>query len=376
MRMMAAVLYEQGKPRPYAQSRPLVVEEVELEGPRAGEVLVEVKAAGLCHSDLSTIDNSRPRKLPTIPGHEGAGIVREVGAGVEGFAPGDHVVFVFAPSCGHCRQCRSGKTNVCSSFQASRAAGELYTGGSRLSVGGTTIGHYSGISCFAEYAVVVPNSIVKVDPEVALADAALFGCAVQTGVGAAVNTAGVRPGESVAVIGLGGVGLSCLLGCVVAGAGQIIAVDLSADKLGLARQLGATHTINASDASALEELRDLTHGGVDWAFEMAGAIPSLEFAVAAAARGGGIVTAGLPPVVRPLALNPYQFVQDEKRFLGSYMGSCHAAHDVPRFIELYRAGKLPVDRLRSADIALADINAGFDRLADAATVRQVITFGA
>ncbi len=374
MRMKAAVLYEQGKPRPYARSQPLVIEDVDLEGPRASEVLVEVKGAGLCHSDLSTIDNSRPRALPAIPGHEGAGVVREVGSGVAGFVPGDHVVFVFAPSCGVCRQCRAGKPNVCSGFQASRAKGELYTGGTRLSVKGKPIGHYSGISCFAEYAVVVPQSIVKIDKAVSLADAALVGCAVQTGVGAVVNTAGVKPGESVAVIGLGGVGLSCLLGCTLAGAERIIAVDLSDEKLALARQLGATHTVSARDPDAVKQIADLTDGGVDWAFEMAGAIASLELASAVTARGGGTVTAGLPAADKALSLNAYNFVQNEKRLLASYMGSCHADRDIPRFVSLYRAGKLPIDRLLSARIPLDDINAGFDRLANVATVRQVVVF--
>lgn len=374
MRMQAAVLYEQGKPRPYAASRPLVVEEVELEGPRAGEILVQVKAAGLCHSDLSTIDNSRPRALPAIPGHEGAGIVREVGRGVSGFAPGDHVVFVFAPSCGVCRQCRGGKPNVCSAFQASRGKGELFTGGTRLSVRGRPIGHYSGVSCFAEYAVVVPQSIVIIGKETPLAEAALVGCAVQTGVGAVINTAGIKPGDTVAVVGLGGVGLSCLLGNVLAGAGRIIAVDLSDDKLALARQLGATDTVSAADPQARQIIVEMTDGGVDVAFEMAGAIPSLELAAAITVRGGTTVTAGLPGAGKTLALNAYDFVQNEKRLLASYMGGCHAHRDIPRFIDLHRRGKLPVDRLLSARIPLADINAGFDRLADVATVRQVVAF--
>ena len=181
MKMTAAVLYQQGLPRPYAESRPLRLETVDLDGPGEGEVLVQVKGAGLCHSDLSTIDNSRPRTLPTIPGHEGAGIVAEVGAGVRDLKAGDHVVFVFVPSCGECRNCRRGRPNVCTTWPQLRARGELMTGGRRLSRDGKFIAHYSGISCFAEYAVTARSSLVKIDPAVPLVDAAMFGCAVQTG---------------------------------------------------------------------------------------------------------------------------------------------------------------------------------------------------
>src|SRR5262249_23953826 len=208
MKTPAAMLYEQGLPRPYAESRPLRLETVDLDGPGEGEVLVKVAGAGLCHSDLSTIDNSRPRTLPTIPGHEGAGDVAEVGAGVRDLKAGDHVVFVFVPSYGACRNCRRGRPNVCTVWQQLRAGGGRMTGGRRLSRDGQFIAHYSGISCLAEYAVMARSSLVKIDPAVPLEDAAMFGCAVQTGVGAAVNTAAVRPGDVVAVVGLGGVGLS------------------------------------------------------------------------------------------------------------------------------------------------------------------------
>ena len=260
MKMRAAVLYEQGKPRPYADSKPLVIENVDLDGPKESEVLVQVKGAGLCHSDLSTIDASRPRKLPGILGHEGAGVIVEVGPGVRDFGVDDHVVFVFAPSCGKCRQCIHGRPNVCSGFQASRAAGGLYGGGSRLSIDGAEIGHFSGISCFAEYAVVDTRSIVRIDKDVPLVDAAMFGCAVQTGVGAAINTAGVRPGDIVAVVGLGGVGLSCMMGAIVAGAQRVIAIDLSDEKLALARQLGATDTYSAKDADCVDAVLAANRG--------------------------------------------------------------------------------------------------------------------
>jgi alcohol dehydrogenase len=374
MKMTAAVLYQQGLPRPYAESRPLRLETVDLDGPAEGEVLVQVKGAGLCHSDLSTIDNSRPRSLPTIPGHEGAGIVAEVGAGVRDLKAGDHVVFVFVPSCGECRNCRRGRPNVCTTWPQLRARGELMTGGRRLSRAGKFIAHYSGISCFAEYAVVARSSLVKIDPAVPLVDAAMFGCAVQTGVGAAVNTANVRPGDMVAVIGLGGVGLSCLLGARVAGAQRIVAVDLSDEKLGLARQLGATDTFNAGDPACANDIRAATGGGVDFAFEMAGSIKALGLSLEILDRGGSVVTAGLPPAAATYALNHSSLVGDEKAIRGSYMGSCVPERDVPVFIELYKQGRLPIDRLRSGTLPLAEINAGFDRLADVAAVRQIVAF--
>lgn len=374
MKIKGAVLYEQGLPRPYAKSRPLHIETLDLEGPRAGEVLVKVKAAGLCHSDLSTIEGARPRPLPTLIGHEGAGVIAEVGAGVTDVAPGDHVVFIFAPSCGHCRQCTSGRPNLCTTFNAAKQKGDLATGGRRLKLNGTEIAHYAGLSCFAEYATVPRNSVQKIPADVPMHDAALFGCAVVTGVGAAVNTANLRAGETVAVVGLGGVGLSCLLGAIVAGAGRIIAVDVSDDKLALARQLGATDTFNARDADCVERIKGATDGGVDTAFEMAGTIKAMDLAYAVTVRGGQTVSAGLSPASQQFSVQHYGMVQDGRTIKGSYMGGCVIARDVPRYISLYKDHKLPVDRLLSARIRLDEVNEGFDRLADAAVVRQVIMF--
>ena len=374
MKMQAAVLYEQGLPRPYADSQPLRVETVDLEGPGEGEVLVKVAGAGLCHSDLSTIDNSRPRTLPAVLGHEGAGIVAEVGRGTADLKSGDHVVFVFVASCGVCRNCARGRPNVCQRWPEMRNRGALLTGGRRLSRNGEFIAHYSGVSCFAEYAVVARSSLVKIDRSVPLVDAAMFGCAVQTGVGAAVNTAGVRPGDVVAVIGLGGVGLCCMLGARMAGALRVIAVDLSDEKLELARQLGATDTYNATDPGCAAAIRAATGGGVDYAFEMAGSIKALALGTEIIGRGGSVVTAGLSPATATFALNHTSLVGDEKSIRGCYMGSCVPERDVPIFIELYKQGRLPIDRLKSGTLPLEDINKGFDRLADVAAVRQIVTF--
>ena len=287
---------------------------------------------------------------------------------------GDHVVFIFVASCGACRNCVRGRPNVCQRWPEMRARGELLTGGRRLSRNNQFIAHYSGISCFAEYAVVARSSLVKIDSTVPLTDAAMFGCAVQTGVGAAVNTAGVRPGDVVAVIGLGGVGLSCMLGARMAGAQRIIAIDLSDEKLGLARQLGATDTYNAADPGCAADIRAATGGGVDYAFEMAGSIHALALGAEILGRGGSVVSAGLSPATATYAFNHSSLVGDEKSIRGSYMGSCVPERDVPIFIELYKQGRLPIDRLKSGTLQLEDINAGFDRLADVAAVRQIVTF--
>jgi alcohol dehydrogenase len=372
MQVKGAVLYEQGLPRPYAKSRPLRIETLELEGPRAGEVLVKVRAAGLCHSDLSTIEGARPRPLPTVIGHEGAGEIVGLGAGVTDLSIGDHVVFIFAPSCGSCRQCVGGRPNLCTTFNAAKQKGDLATGGRRLKLDGKDVAHYAGLSCFAEHAVVPRNSVQKIPKDVPFADAALFGCAVVTGVGAAVNTADTKAGDIVAVVGLGGVGLSCLLGAIVAGAGRIIAVDVHDDKLALARQLGATDTFNARDADCVERILKATDGGVDSAFEMAGTVKAMELAYKITVRGGKTVSAGLSPAAAQFTIPHYQMVQDGRQVLGSYMGGCVIARDVPRYIGLYKDRKLPVDRLLSARISLDDVNEGFDRLADAAVVRQVV----
>lgn len=374
MKMQGAVLIEQGKPRPWVDSQPMTIETLDLEGPGEGELLVEMAYAGLCRSDLSTIAGSRPRALPMVPGHEAAGIVREVGPGVTDIKVGDHVVMVFVMSCGGCPDCVGGKPNLCGSSGAAKAAGTLISGKRKLSLNGKPINHATGISCFAEYAIVSRNSVVAIDNDVPLADAALFGCAVITGVGAVVNTAKVYPGADIAVVGLGGVGLMALLGGVVAGANRIIAVDVNDAKLALAKELGATHTFNAKDPETVANVRDLTGGGLEFVFEVAGSIPAWETAYALTKRGGSVISAGLTAADAQFSFHPYQLVSDEKSIRGSYMGSAVPERDVPRFVALYKAGKLPIDKVRSASIPLDDINLGFDRLADGEEVRQVIDF--
>jgi alcohol dehydrogenase len=374
VQIRAAVMYEQGKPAPYAQSRPLVIENIELDQPGPGEVLVEIAAAGLCHSDLSAIAGLRPRAVPTVVGHEAAGIVREIGPGITDLRAGDHVVMVFVASCGHCSYCDSGRPNLCEASWGARAQGTLQSGARRLRLGKAYLNHYSGLSVFAEFAVVSRNSLVKIDEDIPLQDAAVFGCAVITGVGAVVNTAKVPVGSAVAVIGLGGVGLSAVLGAQVAGAARIVAVDLSDRKLALARELGATDVISAQDAKHVAAIRDLTSGGVHFAFEMAGVPAAMQSAYAMTRRGGRVVVAGLPDPQQTFAIPVAALVSDERAIMGSYMGSCVPQRDVPRFLELYRRGRLPVNRLRSGTVTLNTINEGFDRLARGETVRDLLTF--
>lgn len=372
MKMKAAVLYEQGLPRPYAKSQPLKIEEVELEAPGDQEVLVEFRGAGLCHSDISAIEGVRPRPLPFVPGHEAAGIVREVGRDVANVRPGDHVVMSFVASCGDCYQCNAGRPNLCDTSWAARTSGGLISGARRLKLNGEYINHQSGVSCFAEYGVVSRHAVVKIDDDIPLEDAALFGCAVVTGVGAVVNTAKVPPGATMAVVGLGGVGLNALLGGVVSGARRIIAIDLNDAKLGLARQLGATETFSAADPDCVAKVVEATQGGVEFAFEVAGSVEAMAVAYGVTRRGGTTVTCGITHPSKTFAFQHVGLVSDEKTIKGSFMGSCVPRRDVPRFLALYRQGKLPVDRLRSGNVKLEDLNVAFDRLADGEVVRQIL----
>ncbi|MFL5231860.1 MAG: zinc-dependent alcohol dehydrogenase family protein [Microvirga sp.] len=373
MKIRAAVLNEMGAPAPYAQSKPLKIETIELDPPGPGEILVKIAAAGLCHSDLSVIEGNRPRPMPMALGHEAAGVVEELGAGVDDLKKGDHVVMVFVPSCGHCLPCSEGRPALCEPGAAANGAGTLLSGGKRLHRNGQDINHHLGVSGFAEYATISRRSCVKVDRELPLDEAALFGCAVLTGVGAVINTAKVPAGTTVAVVGLGGVGLSSILGAVASGASRVVAVDLSDEKLGLARQLGATDTFNAGSPDAANEIREAVKGGVEYAFEMAGSVRALDLAYKITRRGGTTVTAGLPPPSHTLALSPVNLVAEERTLKGSYIGTCVPVRDLPRYVDLYRRGKLPVDRLMSKHLRLDEINEGFDLLAQGKVVRQVVT---
>ena len=374
MKIQGAVLDAMGAEPPYDRSRPLAVGEVELRPPGLGEVLVRIAAAGLCHSDLSVINGDRPRPTPMLLGHEAAGVVEALGEGVDDLAKGDHVVLVFVPSCGHCVPCAEGRPALCTAGAASNGAGTLLGGGRRIFRGEEPVYHHMGCSAFAERAVVSRRSLVKIDPELPLEEAALFGCAVLTGVGAVVNTAKVPMGATVAIVGLGGVGLAALLGAVACGASRVVAIDLAKDKRDFAMTLGATDAFDAALPDAVEAIREATAGGVDYALEFAGSAKALELAYRITRRGGTTVTAGLPHPTATLPLPITHLVAEERTVKGSYIGTCVPARDLPRYVALYRQGRLSVDKLLTHRLKLADINAGFERLREGKAVRQVVVF--
>jgi alcohol dehydrogenase len=305
-------------------------------------------------------------------GHEAAGVVEEVGPEVADLRPGDHVVMVFVPSCGRCQRCMEGRPALCEPGGAANAAGSLISGARRLRLRGRPVHHHLGVSAFADHAVVARNSLVRIERSLPFDEAALFGCAVLTGVGAVVNTARLPAGATVAVVGLGGVGLNALLACRLVGAAAIVAVDLQDDKLALARQLGATHTVSAGDAACVEQVRAATGGGVDFAFEMAGSVRAMDVAYRITRRGGTTVSAGLSHPSHDFALKHVSLVAEERTVQGSYIGSCVPVRDVPRFVALYQSGRLPVDRVLGEHIGLGGLNAAFDRLASGQTVRQIL----
>ncbi len=372
MKIRAAVLNASPVSAPYAQSRPLRIEELDLAPPGRDEVLVRVRAAGLCHSDLSVIDGNRPRPVPMVLGHEAAGEVVETGEGVDDLKPGDRVVMVFVPSCGHCAPCAEGRPALCEPGNAANGRGEMLGGGRRLSVEGQPVHHHIGVSAFAEHAVISRRSLVKIEADIPHEIAALFGCAVLTGVGAAVNTARIKAGETVAVVGLGGVGLSALLGAIACGASRVIAVDLAQDKLDLALALGATDAFKADTQDAVEAIRQATKGGVDHGLEMAGSVRALDLAYQITRRGGTTTTAGLANPAHTLSLSPVRLVAEERTLKGSYVGSCVPSRDIPRFIELYQRGRLAVDKLWTSSSSLDEINEGFDALHEGRTIRHIV----
>lgn len=374
MKIKAAVLEQMGLPAPYAQSRPLKVQEIDLEGPGPGEVLVRIAAAGLCHSDLSVINGDRPRPLPMALGHEASGVVEEVGPYVDDLRKGDRVVCVFVPSCGCCGPCSEGRPALCEPGAAHNGAGDLLSGARRLSRDGEAVNHHCGVSCFAEYATVSRRSLVKISGEIELHIAALMGCAVLTGAGAVFNGGDVKPGGTTAIIGLGGVGLAAVLGAVAAGAETIVAVDRLDSKLQAARDLGATHAFRADDADVVAKVREATKGGVETALEFAGVAKALELAYAITRRGGVTVTAGLPNPKAMLTLPAVSLVAEERTLKGSYLGSGVPSRDINRFLNLHRRGKLPVEKLLTHRLRLDAINQGFDRLAEGEAVRQIVEF--
>jgi len=371
VKTIAAVLRAVAEKRPYEVSKPMRLEEVELGAPRPGELLVRIEAASVCHSDISVVDGSRVRPLPMALGHEAAGVVEATGPGVGDVKPGDHVVLTFVPSCGRCAECSSGRPALCTPAAAANGSGALLHGPSLLrDAEGKLVHHHLGVSGFAGHAVVARESAVVVPPDVPLPVAALFGCAVLTGAGAVLNTASVRPGQSVAVFGLGGVGLASVMAARVASAWPIIAVDPVEAKRALALELGATAACAPEEAE--KAIKDLTGGGAEVAFEAAGVPAVLEAAFRAARRGGMTVAMGLPHPSKTVALPALAFAGLGQSLVGSYMGSAAPQRDIPRYLALWKAGRMPVDRLQTATLPLSRINEAFESLAAGKAVRQVL----
>ncbi len=365
MKITAAVLDRLGTPGPYADSAPLTLAEIDLTVPRPGELLVRIDAAGLCHSDLSVINGDRPRPMPMALGHEAVATVSALGDPADTlFAVGDRVVLSFLPACGECVRCMSGEAYMCAGGAAANGRGELLRGGTRLTRDGAGVHHHMGVSAFASHAVVDRRSAVRIDRDVPVEIAALFGCAVLTGVGAVLNSGQLRPGESVAVYGLGGVGLAALLGALAGGANPVSVIDPVAAKRALALDLGAAAAFAPGE-----------EGGIappDLVVETVGKARVLETAYALVRRGGRLVTVGLPNPAEQFSIPAVSLVADGKTIVGSYLGGAIPARDIPRYLGLWRAGRLPVERLLTSVGPMADINALFDRLASGDAVRQVV----
>ncbi len=362
----AAVLRRSGdQARPYGTHVPLKLQSLSLSAPRVGELLVRIDAAGLCHSDLSVINGDRPRPMPMVLGHEAAATVIETGKRDDpDYKLGDRVVLVFLPACGQCPECHAGRGYLCTKGAAANGAGHLLAGGSRLSCGGESVHHHLGVSAFASHAVVDRRSAIKIDGDIPPETAALFGCAILTGVGAVMNTAAARPGESLLVYGLGGVGLAAVLGAVAAGCVPVMAIDPSPEKRSLALELGAAHAVSPEEANMLDK--------AEIVIETVGKAAVLAQAYAAARRGGRVITVGLPNPAEMLSVPALSLVADGKTLMGSYMGSSIPSRDIPRYIALWRAGRLPVERLLTSVSPMREINRLMDRLADGDAIRQIV----
>jgi S-(hydroxymethyl)glutathione dehydrogenase/alcohol dehydrogenase len=350
--------------------RPLVVEELELDPPKAGELLVRMAASGVCHSDLHVVQGIHPTELPVVLGHEGAGVVEEVGPGVAGFEVGDHVLLTWLPYCGHCRQCVRGWPNRCENTAWYDAT--LEDGTCRFHSDGQPIHHYN-TSSFAERSVVPARTAVKVDPSLPLTELALMGCAVMTGVGAVLNTARVRPGDTVAVVGCGGVGLNVVQGARIAGSTTIIAIDVVQSKLELARELGATAVVNAREEDPIGAIRENVPVGVDYAFEALGRPETIETALTLTGRGGQTILIGMAPPDARVGLDALTTTLEERCVRGCWYGSCVPLRDIPLLVELYRDGRLRLEPL-IATCGLDDVNDAFQRMEAGETARSVIAY--
>jgi S-(hydroxymethyl)glutathione dehydrogenase/alcohol dehydrogenase len=362
----AAVLW---RPR-----EPVEILDVELAPPKTGEVLVRMAACGVCASDVHVVDGELPEPLPIVLGHEAAGVVEEIGDGVERLRPGDHVVLALVPSCGRCLPCRQGRPNFCALGGQMAATGTLADGTSRLSVDGRELHHFNSVSSLAEYAVVPESVAVPIRKDVPLDVAALFGCGVITGFGAVVNTARVHSGSSVAVWGCGGVGLNCIQAARLSGASTIVAVDVSREKLAAAEELGATTVVDALAGDVVEAVREATDGlGPDYTFEVIGREDTLNQAWEATRAGGTVVVVGMIPKGRTLTIDPWWFIY-EKTLKGCFLGSARIAIDIPRLADLYADGRLRLDEFVTRRLPLDELPDALDRLRAGEGIRQVVVF--
>lgn len=367
MLITGAVLERIGVERPYARSKPITVCDLDLEGPGPHEVLVRMEAAGLCHSDLSVVDGSRVRPVPMLLGHEAAGVVEEVGAGVDALRAGQRVTMTFLPRCESCAGCATGGIRPCVTGTAANERGTLLNGGARLTRGGARVNHHVGVSGFATHAVVDWRSAIPVAEDVPPVVASLLGCAVLTGGGAVVNVARPRPGDSVVVVGLGGVGLAALITALAFEGVEVIGVDPLPAKLDKARALGAGKTYRPEEAIGEGVVADIV-------IEAAGSARAFETAVQLTGAGGRTITVGLPAPDARSSISPLALVGGGRTIIGSYLGSAVPRRDVPVFVDLWRQGRLPVEELVSSTIALTAINEGMDELAQGLALRQIVEF--
>ncbi len=357
---------------------PLEVEEIEIEGPRTGEVLVKMVATGVCHTDAFTLSGEDPEGVfPCVLGHEGAGIVQEVGAGVTSVQVGDSVIPIYIPECRVCLNCRSGKTNLCSALDDTEWSGLMPDGSTRFSKSGKKIYHYMGTSTFSEYSVIPEIALAKIHPSAPLEKVCLLGCGISTGIGAVLNTAKVTPGSTVAVFGLGGIGLSVVQGAVMARAGRIIAIDLNEEKFTLARQLGATDCINPTqfDLPIQEVIADLTQGGVDYSFECVGNVDLMRSALESTRMGWGeSIIIGVAGAGKLIQTRPFQLVTG-RTWKGTAFGGVRGRTDLPRYVESYLQGKLEIDSMITHTMGIQEINQAFEYMHAGKSIRSVIQYG-
>jgi len=370
MKSRAAVAWEAGKP--------LSIEEVDVAAPKAGEVLVKIVATGVCHTDLFTLSGADPEGLfPVILGHEGGGIVQEIGPGVTSVKPGDHVIPLYTPECGECKYCLSGKTNLCQKIRLTQGRGLMPDGTSRFSIKGKPILHYMGTSTFSEYTVMPEISVAKINPKAPLEKVCLLGCGITTGIGAVLNTAKVQPGDSVAVFGLGGIGLSVVQGAVMAKAGRIIAVDMNPSKWEMAKALGATDFVNPKDYPGTpiqQVIVDLTDGGVDFSFECIGNVNVMRSALECCHKGWGeSVIIGVAGAGQEISTRPFQLVTG-RVWRGSAFGGVKGRSQLPGYVERYLGGEIKIDEMITEVLPLEEINKAFELMHDGKVIRSVIRY--